>query len=136
MSYCCTTHPDEDSVFGDTYHGVPNPYVPHRHPYPTRYHGTILAAPRFSLPYVEYPYAKPPFAGEDSRPPLFSSLSGSTIGDAAIGAAFGYLIAPGEQRGMWTGIGGVATMLAGTMGLLGTAALAFMSRPRRLTGMP
>jgi hypothetical protein len=130
----CRNHPDEDGIFGDTYHGVPNPLVPHRHPYPTRYHGTMLWAPRFMLPYVERPYARPPFAGEESqsRPPLFSSLTNSTIGDAAVGAAFGYLIAPGPgERGLWTGIGGVATMLAGTLGLLGTAGLAFMSRSRR-----
>lgn len=134
----CRTHPDHDSIFGDTVHGVPNPLVPHRHPYPTRYHGTILREPRFGLPYVERPYAVPPFAGvgaamgeDSSRPPLFSSLTGSTLGDAAIGAAFGYLIAPdASSRGLWTGVGGVGTMLAGTIGLLGTAALAFLSHRR------
>ncbi len=35
--------------------GVPNPYIVHRHPYPTRYHGTINTRPVFGLPYVGRP---------------------------------------------------------------------------------
>lgn len=58
----CLTHPTHDSVFGDTYHGVPNPVVPHRHPYPTRYHGAIFSDPQFFLPYRDRPYAQAPFA--------------------------------------------------------------------------
>lgn len=30
------------SIFGDTAAGVPNPEVPHLHPYPTRYHGPVF----------------------------------------------------------------------------------------------
>jgi len=35
--------------------GVPNRYIVHRHPYPTRYHGTIYTRPVFDLPYVLRP---------------------------------------------------------------------------------
>lgn len=139
-----TTVPqDHDSIFGDTYHGVPNPDVPHRHPYPTRYHGGVFLYPQAMLPYVENPYAVPPYAGlggdcgcggkcggcgcgglgADETPPLLRSVTGFTLGDAALGAGLGYLMAPSKaERGMWTAIGGVATALAGTLGLIGTMA--------------
>jgi hypothetical protein len=29
------------SIFGPTQDGVPNPFVPHAHPWPTRYHGPL-----------------------------------------------------------------------------------------------
>ena len=32
--------------------GIPNPRVVHRHPYPTRFRGTIPIRPVFSFPYV------------------------------------------------------------------------------------
>lgn len=38
------------------YPGIPNPVVVHRHPYPTRFHGTIPVRPVFSFPYVRQPH--------------------------------------------------------------------------------
>jgi hypothetical protein len=123
----CVTHPTHDSIFGDTYHGVPNPNVPHLHPYPTRYHGPIYDVPQATLPYVERPYAVTPFSGcaslGEATPPLLRSVTGSTVIDAAVGAAFGYLASPrNDQRMIWTAFGAVATTMAGTLGLVGTAA--------------
>jgi len=54
---------DQQSIFGNTYEGVPTPYVPHVHPYPTRYHGPIWQYPNATLPYVTTPYARAPYAG-------------------------------------------------------------------------
>jgi hypothetical protein len=154
MSYC-GTHPTHDSIFGDTYHGVPNPLVPHLHPYPTRFHGPILDVPMATFPYVETPYARVPFAGAPAeaagaccisceeggpcdggalgaagdRPPLLSSLTGYTAADALVGAAVGYMIAPNQsERLKWTAVGGVATALLGTLGLVGAVAGSFYSR--------
>ena len=45
--------PEHQSIFQDTYHGVPSPTIPHTHPYPTRYHGPMYTTPRFFLPYQE-----------------------------------------------------------------------------------
>jgi hypothetical protein len=50
-------------IFGDTSEGVPNPLVPHVHPYPTRYHGPIFNQPQFTRPFVQNPYATAPYAG-------------------------------------------------------------------------
>lgn len=36
--------------------GVPNPYGPRLHSYPTRYHGPIYTRPMYSLPFVDRPY--------------------------------------------------------------------------------
>ncbi len=41
----------------DLPHGVPNPYVAHVHPYPTRFHGAIPTRPVFGFPWVRTPYA-------------------------------------------------------------------------------
>lgn len=46
-----TPIPEHQSIFGDTYHGVPSPNIPHCHPYPTRYHGPIYNIPVFGKPY-------------------------------------------------------------------------------------
>lgn len=42
-----------DGPFPD---GVPNPWVPMLHSYPTRYHGPIYTRPMFNLPFVARPY--------------------------------------------------------------------------------
>ena len=44
------------SIFGDVSQGVPNPVVPHAHPYPTRYHGMNLIQPQATFSYRESPY--------------------------------------------------------------------------------
>lgn len=142
----CVTHPTHDSVFGDTYHGVPNPNVPHRHPYPTRYHGPIYTMPMYTGPFVERPYGLAPFMGtdglgacpcgcggkcgcagvgqfgQDEQPCLLRSVTGSSTLDAVVGGALGYALSPRpEQRVTWTGVGALATMLLGTLGIVGTA---------------
>lgn len=53
-------HPDHESIFGDTYHGVPNPVTPHIHPYPTRYHGATLVSPMAVSSFRSRPYLKAP----------------------------------------------------------------------------
>jgi len=55
--------PERNSIFGNTYNGVPNPMVPHKHPYPTRYHGPVFNYPTPSYGYDISPYARSPFAG-------------------------------------------------------------------------
>lgn len=62
----CMTHPTHDSVFGDTYHGVPNPMVPHLHPWPTRYFGPNFTMPQATMPFVARPWGRVPFFGVDS----------------------------------------------------------------------
>lgn len=61
-------------IFGDTSNGVPNPLVPHVHPYPTRYHGPIFNQPMFTRPFVQNPYATAPYAGVGQEPSTLSSL--------------------------------------------------------------
>lgn len=54
---------DRYSIFGDTYRGVPNPMVPHKHPYPTRFHGPVFKYPMPGWSYNVSPYARAPFDG-------------------------------------------------------------------------
>lgn len=56
--------PRYDSIFGNTYNGVPNPMVPHQHPYPTRYHGPVFRYPTPGWTYEIAPYARAPFDGD------------------------------------------------------------------------
>ncbi len=55
--------PENESIFGDTYNGVPNPQTPHTHPYPTRFHGPIWTWPVFGMPWRENTYAQSPYMG-------------------------------------------------------------------------
>ncbi len=121
--------PTHDSIFGDTYHGVPNPNVPHVHPYPTRYHG-----PNYTVPgtandsYVERPYALPPFVGVGNanaalgRAPLFEYVTGASLLDAAVGGVLGYVASPTKSKDariMWGAAGALALYVAGMAGLIG-----------------
>lgn len=54
---------DQNSIFGRTYQGVPNPQIGYQHAYPTRYHGPIFTTPRFGLPFQANPMAVAPFSG-------------------------------------------------------------------------
>lgn len=85
-------HADHQSIFGDTYHGVPSPLVPHTHPYPTRYHGPIFRTPVFALPYRERPYALAPYAGMGAIEEPVSKPTAVVVG-AGLGAIFGAGIA-------------------------------------------
>jgi len=131
--------PSRDSIFGDTYGGVPNPNVPHRHPWPTRYHGPIYTVPGVAKPtYRQRPYTKAPYMGigwfeadkdnerwykQSSLGAVspFDPLSGNRYVDAVGGAAVGYLISPKEtDRPLWAIVGALAGYAAGFMGLAGT----------------
>ena len=119
--------PTRDSIFGDTYGGVPNPNVPHVHPWPTRYHGPNYTVPGQPNAYVERPYAKVPYFGIGAAP-IFD-LSGSQLADAAVGAALGYVASPTkDSKVMWAVVGGIATYVAGTVGLLGTGIALYLAR--------
>lgn len=88
--------PERGSIFGDTYGGVPNPMVPHKHPYPTRYHGPVFNYPTPSYGYELSPYARAPFAG-----PGFDEATKKLLMWGAIGTALGmglmYLILRTER---------------------------------------
>jgi len=122
--------PSHDSIFGDTYQGVPNPNVPHRHPYPTRYHGPVLTVPGTAQNiYAERPYTRPPFMGFGAAP--LADLTGSSVFDAAIGATLGFVGSPKkEDKVMWAIIGGVASYAAGMIGVLGTGGLLLYARSK------
>lgn len=51
--------PEHQSIFTNTYNGVPNPQIPHEHPYPTRFHGPVYGVPRFGLPYRKQTWQAP-----------------------------------------------------------------------------
>lgn len=125
MSYNIQTvwPPTEDSIFGDTYAGVPNPNVPHVHPWPTRYHGPIFTVPGTAKPtYRQRPYAKAPYMGMGAAPLFDHVLPGGGLLDAIVGAGIGYVVAPKENdRPAWMVIGAVAGLVAGLAGLAGTA---------------
>jgi hypothetical protein len=57
--------PERDSIFGDTYNGVPTPNTIIEHGYPTRFHGPVLTMPMPGYKYKGRPYAKASFMGVD-----------------------------------------------------------------------
>lgn len=133
---------DHQSIFSDTYHGVPSPAIPHTHPYPTRFHGPIYSYPRFyhtyrkgswNVPtgYVGAASPKLAVSGLGDTPALFGSATGSTLIDALVGAGIGYAMAPdSKDRMLWTGAGAAAALLAGTLGLVGIVGAGFYVRRR------
>lgn len=135
---------DDQSVFGPTMEGVVNPRVPHAHPYPTRYHGGVWTTPVFGQPYRSQSYmaGRPGYesqwlqlsgAGPDGLgEPLLCSSSGSTLLDAALGGAVGYIAAPkGSKPEWWAAAGASATALAGLMGAVCVVGAALLSRSGR-----
>lgn len=115
--------PTRDSIFGDTYGGVPNPMVPHRHPWPTRYHGPVYTVPGVAkTSYRQRPYARAPYLGVDGLGASpFDPLSGSRALDAVGGAAIGYLVAPkAGDAFLWGVAGAFVSYAAGFMGMAGT----------------
>lgn len=129
--------PGVASIFGDTYKGVTNPIVPHWHPYPTRYHGPLFTLPQATFSYASRPRDVPvqnrsvmssSFRGMGATPLLFSSPSGNSIVDAAIGGVIGYLVAPQSDKMTVAGVGVVAGLVAGTAGLIGAAGLGIWMR--------
>lgn len=129
---------DHQSIFGDTYRGVPNPQIPFQHPYPTRYHGPIFTTPRFGLPFAARPYALTPYSGTADVPStggrlLRGAISGAVIG-LLVGSAYGAISkkATSEKVGKAAGVGvGISGAIA--LMVLG-AALAAMSSPQPVKG--
>lgn len=121
--------PEHDSIFGDTYHGVPNPMVPHLHPWPTRYHGPNYTIPGVAKPtYDQEPYAKEPYVGYGAAP-IFEYVTGVGFLDAAAGAGIGYFVAPKESdRPMWMIVGALAAYAAGMAGIIGVGTLGVLLR--------
>lgn len=119
--------PERDSIFGDTYGGVPNPHIPHVHPWPTRYHGPNYTVPDSNMSYRERPYAKEPFLGL----PRTSDIIGSGLQDAAIGAGVGYLVAPStKDRMIWVLGGGAAGLIGGLLGVVATGGAGLYMRQK------
>jgi len=107
----------QESIFGDTWGGVPNPLVPVRHGYPTRYHGPIFNVPQPAHRYIERPYQKVPFWGVED-----TEVGGIRVSPtkALIGGLLGYLGAPTREDALtYVGAGAVAGGLGGWMGIAG-----------------
>jgi hypothetical protein len=79
-----------EDIFGDTSEGVPNPLVPHVHPYPTRYHGPMWVQPQAMKPFLPTPYARAPYAGLGAAPGNMSLLLGVQVLSAAASGYHGY----------------------------------------------
>lgn len=112
--------PEQDSIFGMTYQGVPNPNVPHVHPYPTRYHGANYTVPgTANISYRQTPYTKAPYMGVGA---VDLNISRSSLVDAAIGGTIGYVASPKKDnadRAAYAAMGAISTYVAGTVGLIG-----------------
>ncbi len=123
--------PETDSIWGDTYGGVPNPMVPVVHGYPTRYHGAIFTMPQAGYKYVPRPYTLAPFLGVDGA---FKSMSltGNSIADALIGVAVGYVVAPSKKKApVYAAAAAAAMGFAGGLGLVGVLAYGVYEAQRR-----
>jgi hypothetical protein len=121
--------PERDSIFGDTYDGVPNPNVPHVHPWPTRFHGPNYTVPGVANPtYVERPYAKVPYVGFGAAP-LFEHITGGGFSDAVLGAGVGYVAAPlAKDRLAWVVAGALGGFVAGLAGVVATSVAGILLR--------
>ncbi len=147
MSSYLSRH-DQNSIFGRTYQGVPNPQIPFEHAYPTRYHGAIFTTPRFGMPFEPNPMALAPYAGlgasegcgcsgkglgvspdglgvspdglgATNEPPILGGkVTGNTFFDAVLGAAVGYSVSPSKNQAVKWAVGG-----AGAVGLFGLPGL-------------
>lgn len=71
--------PEHQSIFTNTYLGVPNPQIPHVHPYPTRFHGPVYGVPRFGLPYRQQSWQA--LSGLPGKSPSGGCISCSGFGE-------------------------------------------------------
>jgi len=128
MSRPLAPSPERDSIFGDTYGGVPSPFIMHRHPYPTRYHGMSLTVPQPGYRYQPATYAVAPFLGLGGDEPasVLSSWRAPLVGrtfDTFIGAAIGFASAPTERAAPIHAIlGALAAWGVGALGIVGLLA--------------
>ena len=114
-------HAGQRSIFGDTQAGVANPYVPHLHPWPTRYHGQdrtmVDTMPRRSA-YRTRHLAVSPHAGLGQG--MLPGFTRSALLDAAVGAVLGYLGAPRRDAAPFHALVGAAAVgFGGHLALLG-----------------
>ena len=127
---------DRQSIFGDTYKGVPNPQIPFQHPYPTRYHGPIFTTPRFGTPFISNPYGRAPYAGLGAAPSPAREVVGAVLWGAVSGAVIGAVAGAvagrggkagsnpekvGRTAGVATGVVGPAIAAVLTLTIAGTA---------------
>lgn len=70
---------EHQSIFGDTYHGIPNPNRALQFKYPSRYHGPDYAYPVFDHTYRVNPYQVPL-----QQSPLGDFFDKDTLGTLAI----------------------------------------------------
>ncbi len=112
---------ERDSIFGDTYDGVPSPMVPFQHAWPTRFHGPVWRMAQPGYVYARRPYASPPFLGFGGGLGAISEpLTGSPLADAAVGALVGWLGAPKRSQALtYAAAGMVVAGFLGSVGLLG-----------------
>lgn len=112
--------PERDSIFGDTYDGVPTPNTVVQHGYPTRFHGPNFLVPQLGHQFRYRPYARAPFLGlgDDA---LFKSVTGYRIWDGVLGAVAGYVAAPRHDQQLLYVMGGAAA--SAIMGWPAVAAL-------------
>lgn len=116
--------PERDSIFGDTYNGVPSPLVPVVHGYPTRYHGPNFTTPQPSWSYQGGTYTRAPFLGVEGMQRLSPSITGSLAADAVIGTLVGYFGAPSKSDALIYALaGGLAASFLGSVGLMGLLAV-------------
>jgi len=112
---------ERDSVFGDTYNGVPNFMTAVEHGYPTRFHGPIYKTPQVTPTWAWQPYAKAPFAGNQglgATTGLGTSLTGSRLFDAMVGLGVGFFGSPSRSQAPIHGaVAGVAGYLMGVIGI-------------------
>jgi len=118
--------PTHDSIFGDTVHGVPNPEIPFKHAWPTRYHGPVFLYPQPGWGYAKAEYAQAPFLGLglDALGYQPRSLTGSQVVDTLLGAVLGYIAAPNKEHALLHAVaGGAAGGFFGGVGLAGLLAI-------------
>jgi hypothetical protein len=129
--------PTHDSIFGDTYAGVPNPNVPHKHPYPTRYHGPNYTVPGVAQDtFVERPYAEVPYFGFEGdgalgELPRIEHVLGGGLLDAAAGAGVGWVVGSADDQVVWMIAGAVGGYIFGLLGIATVGAAGVVAAQRR-----
>ena len=133
-----------ESIFGATYGGVPNPFVPHSHPWPTRYHGPLNHYVRAGGIYQPSVYSVPtpgsPFGASPDGLGAFepSSSAGGMLLRACAGALLGAAAALGASStpapsAVIAAAAAAATVIFGPEGMTSSIiAIALVSAQRRI----
>ena len=119
------------SIFGDTYGGVPNPFVPHAHPYPTRYHGPLWHEVRAGGIYQPGVYRMPIV----DMPAVGASPDGlGAFETAGSGTQMLLRFVAGAALGVGAGMGAGKTAFPATIIAAAAAAAAVLFGPEGMTG--